>query len=190
MLNTLAKAGRLPITGITLSAAVSALETIGIGTDLATFLFNGGLPASQKSGEPKSFDLVDLRKHHVVEHDGSLSRADAWTGDNYSFDAEKWTLYLEQFNGKTEVELKDMAQARHEIIKRSAVRAQAAGFSTKLSLKEETVSFGESALIFAVLKGAEQKLDVAALRSVVGTSIKSRIPPCIYTSPFLNDRLT
>lgn len=32
-----------------------------------------------------TFDLVDMRRHNVIEHDASLTRLDARQGDNYTF---------------------------------------------------------------------------------------------------------
>ncbi|EME42789.1 hypothetical protein DOTSEDRAFT_36581 [Dothistroma septosporum NZE10] len=32
-----------------------------------------------------TFDLIDLRRHNVIEHDASLTRLDARQGDNYTF---------------------------------------------------------------------------------------------------------
>ena len=171
MLNALAKAGHLPQTHITLSRMISALEKIGIAPDLAEFLFNSGLAAQRDSpndDDDESFDLTDLRTHHLVEHDGSLSRGDAWTGDHVSFDPAKWASYLDWFGGRSMVDMRDMAGARLASINKSVDRAEEGGGECRLSIYEQTVSLGKSALIFEVLKDRSGRMSLASLRSVFG----------------------
>ena len=48
---------------------------------VAHSLANTLKPVVRKDG---TFDLVDARKHNVVEHDRSLTRLDFRQGDNYS----------------------------------------------------------------------------------------------------------
>lgn len=42
-------------------------------------------PLRQIVRKDGTFDLVDMRRHNVIEHDASLTRLDARQGDNYTF---------------------------------------------------------------------------------------------------------
>jgi hypothetical protein len=42
-------------------------------------------PLNQILRPDGTFDLVDMRRHNVIEHDASMTRLDARQGDNYTF---------------------------------------------------------------------------------------------------------
>jgi hypothetical protein len=42
-------------------------------------------PLKQILRQDGTFDLFDMRRHNVIEHDASLTRLDARQGDNYTF---------------------------------------------------------------------------------------------------------
>ncbi|KAI1459856.1 Cloroperoxidase [Annulohypoxylon moriforme] len=82
MLNTLANHGFLPHDGkgITVNKTIYALGTaLNIDQPLSVELFNF---AATTNPVPNStyFDLDHLSRHNVLEHDGSLSRQDAYFG--------------------------------------------------------------------------------------------------------------
>jgi hypothetical protein len=53
--------------------------------------------STSSTGNPNTFNLNDLGKHHVIEHDGSLSRNDIYFGDNLSFNQKIWAQTLAFF---------------------------------------------------------------------------------------------
>lgn len=60
-----------------------------------------------------SFDLDMLDRHDTfIEHDASLSRADASTGDNHSFNQTIWDTMLTYFNSSTHITIPIAAAAR------------------------------------------------------------------------------
>ena len=175
MLNALNKAGVLPSTGITKDVAVKSFSHIGLAPDMAAFLFAGGVGAGK---DGKSFALMDLRAHGKVEHDGSLSRTDAWTGNNWAFNPERFATYLKGFGGKSVVTMKDMAAARTAMIKKSQALAKAGGGTWSLSPKSSFVSFGESSLVHAVLSGGSGSVKVEDLKTLFSKCIRpSTISP-------------
>ncbi|PMD39603.1 Cloroperoxidase [Hyaloscypha variabilis F] len=87
MMNTLANHGFLPHDGgnITKENAVHALTTaINFNTSLATLMWEQALIANP---EPNAtfFTLDNLNRHNVLEHDASMSRSDAFFGNNHIF---------------------------------------------------------------------------------------------------------
>lgn len=87
MMNTLANHGFLPHDGknLTQEVVTKGLED-GLNFDaaLTRVMFNQALPANP---EPNAtfFDLDMLNRHNVLEHDASLSRLDAYFGNNHIF---------------------------------------------------------------------------------------------------------
>lgn len=59
---------------------------------LAFALSNTLKPLCRKDG---TFDLVDMRRHNVIEHDRSLTRLDFRQGDNYSLQPQLLAALLE-----------------------------------------------------------------------------------------------
>ncbi|KAJ5483238.1 hypothetical protein N7530_002484 [Penicillium desertorum] len=87
MMNTLANHGFLPHDGrnITRANLVDALgQALNFNGSLASLMFDMGVVANP---EPNStvFTLDDLNRHNVLEHDASLSRSDAFFGNNHAF---------------------------------------------------------------------------------------------------------
>ncbi|KAI1206994.1 Cloroperoxidase [Annulohypoxylon truncatum] len=82
MLNTLANHGFLPHTGkgITVNKTIDALGTaLNIDSALSVELFNFAV-TTNPTPNSTYFDLNDLSRHNILEHDGSLSRQDAYFG--------------------------------------------------------------------------------------------------------------
>ncbi|KAI0550604.1 Chloroperoxidase [Xylaria curta] len=90
MMNTLANHGFLPRDGrnITLENTVFALNMgLNFHPDLATIMFD---QATIANPEPNAtfFTLDHLNRHNVLEHDASMSRLDAYFGNNHLFNQE------------------------------------------------------------------------------------------------------
>ncbi|KUJ23751.1 Cloroperoxidase [Mollisia scopiformis] len=85
MMNTLANHGFLPHDGgnITLENAVYALTTaLNFNESVATLMWQQAIIANP---EPNAtfFTLDNLNRHNVLEHDASISRSDAFFGNNH-----------------------------------------------------------------------------------------------------------
>jgi hypothetical protein len=64
-----------------------------------------------KAGDGQKFNLDDLNAHNIAEHDVSLSRKDAFTGDSLRFDQSVWDETLLFFPGNT-ISIEQAALAR------------------------------------------------------------------------------
>ncbi|ESZ93716.1 hypothetical protein SBOR_5901 [Sclerotinia borealis F-4128] len=88
MMNTLANHGFLPRDGKNLTEynVVKGLnDGLNFNKSLATIMFQQAIPASPAYPNATFFTLNDLNRHNVLEHDGSISRSDAYYGNNYIF---------------------------------------------------------------------------------------------------------
>ncbi|KAJ0158997.1 putative sterigmatocystin biosynthesis peroxidase stcC [Colletotrichum tanaceti] len=179
MLNTLANHGILAHDGrsISMDDLISGLgETLHFNDSLVRTL---GTPAFSTSttGDPTTFHLDDIAKPEVIEHMGSLSRADAFTGDAKSFNAAVWAEtrgYLEEgaaASGKGTVDIKTMATARSKRI--ATARATNPAFS--LTARQVTISLGESAVILGTF-GQSYTAPAAPLEWLAVVFEKERMP--------------
>lgn len=88
MLNTLANHGFLPHDGKNLT---QELVTKGLGDGLnfapafTQIMFKQALPANPDYPNATTFNLDQLNRHNILEHDASLSRLDAYNGNNHLF---------------------------------------------------------------------------------------------------------
>jgi len=108
-LNALANQGYLPRDGknITLPRVEAALMTaLHMSGTVAHSLAASLKPVLHKDG---TFDLVDARKHNIVEHDRSLTRLDFRQGDNYTMQPHMLQALLDDAQGGP-VTLKTMAK--------------------------------------------------------------------------------
>jgi hypothetical protein len=113
MLNTLANHGYIPRDGksITLKALQDGFTAaINLAPDFSVGPFATGLTTST-TGNASTFDLHDLTKHNVIEHDASLSRLDTAQGDAQPFNAAVWAQTSSHF-GKDIVTVEQSARAR------------------------------------------------------------------------------
>ncbi|KAF9875114.1 chloroperoxidase [Colletotrichum karsti] len=158
MLNSLANHGYLPRDGksISMDNLISGLgKAINFNESLVRTL---GTPAfaTSTTGDANTFNLDDIAKHNVIEHDGSLSRADfAVTGDAKTFNETVWGEtkgYLAEGAAATEdkINVATMATARSKRI----ATAKATNPSFNLTTSQVTVSLGESAVILGTLGGS------------------------------------
>ncbi|KAF1951719.1 Cloroperoxidase [Byssothecium circinans] len=113
-LNALANHGILPRDGrnLTVPVVVAALGTLNVSAETATGLASQALLTSSNPAGGV-FNLEDLKKHGILEHDGSLSRKDAALGGaNAEFDQETFNEFLGYFNGSDQITLASAAAAR------------------------------------------------------------------------------
>ncbi|KAF6800914.1 hypothetical protein CMUS01_15537 [Colletotrichum musicola] len=90
LLNSLANHGYLPRNGMNISvdALIDGMHAgLNLREDAKLFFRLQGNKALEASstGDKNTFHLSDLNKHDLIEHDASLSRADIFFGDNWSF---------------------------------------------------------------------------------------------------------
>ncbi|KAI8823031.1 Chloroperoxidase [Fimicolochytrium jonesii] len=148
LLNAMANHGLLPRDGKNIKATqyISALTSISIGLDLASALVVGspavGVP-THLSGLTFTFGLDDLRTHGAIEHDASLTRNDAYFGDNYSFNHTLYDQFISTQNAAGRLDVNSMAKIRALRLKQS----KATNPDNKFGFKESTLAHGEASLI-------------------------------------------
>ncbi|KAK7184431.1 hypothetical protein DPSP01_011064 [Paraphaeosphaeria sporulosa] len=148
MLNTLANHGYLPRNGadISMDILVAGLKAgVNLGAD-ATKLVGATALKGSTTGNASTFHLTDLNKHGLIEHDGSLSRADIFSGDNHSFNATIWASTASHFTSPT-ISLATAAKAR----KARLAAAQAANPQFNMSDGDKQASMIETALYLNVM---------------------------------------
>ncbi|KAF2651618.1 Cloroperoxidase [Lophiostoma macrostomum CBS 122681] len=100
-LNALANHGFLPHDGkaISIPVAVKAMgDALNVSQETAMFTASAAVTTSADPSKGL-FDLSDLSKHGIIEHDGSLSRKDVSVdGDNHSFDQKIFDEFLQGLN--------------------------------------------------------------------------------------------
>ncbi|TLD30543.1 hypothetical protein PspLS_02319 [Pyricularia sp. CBS 133598] len=148
MMNTLANHGFIPRTNISMDQLVSALE-LSIGLEgAATRIVGGKALATSKTGNPNTFNLDDLATHGILEHDGSLSRADLAEGDNHSFNKTLWDKTLTFFKDD-KISIAQAAAAR----KAAFAAAKARNSKFAMAAGDVQNSAIESALYLRVFGG-------------------------------------
>jgi len=98
-LNALANQGYLPRDGrdISPSQVEEALMTaLHMDKALASSLARSLRPLVRKDG---TFDLSDMRRHNVIEHDASFTRLDFRQGDNFTFQPTMFQAMLDDADG-------------------------------------------------------------------------------------------
>jgi len=98
-LNALANQGYLPRDGknMTRPQVEQALMTVlHMSKTAASALASSLPPLLRKDG---TFDMVDLRKHNVIEHDASFTRLDFHQGDNYTFQPDMLEAMIADADG-------------------------------------------------------------------------------------------
>ncbi|KAK1566299.1 Chloroperoxidase [Colletotrichum navitas] len=151
VINSLANHGYLPRDGKNISNeqfTTAFLTAINFDEKFVSMVAEPVFAVST-TGNPKTVNLKDLEKHNVIEHDGSLSRADIdVTGNANKFDAVVWNGVKAHFTGPT-VDSKTMAFVRSE---RTRV-AKATNPSFNLTEKQVGVAYVEAALALGLMAG-------------------------------------
>lgn len=117
---------------------------MNMGPDFTVAIGGAGLLSSP---DPLggSFDLNDLDQHNFpIEHDASLSREDAYFGNDYSFQNPKpyWQQVLSYYAGKTTTDIPTASKAKYSRVKDSMARNPTFTYG----FREFVLSYGETAL--------------------------------------------
>lgn len=172
MMNTLANHGYLPHDGrnLTQDAVVSALKN-GINFDegLGTLMFQMAVPVNP---EPNAtfFTLDQLNQHNVLEHDASLSRSDAFFGNNHVFNETVFETSIKYWSG----EILDANQLAMSKVFRQ-VESKAFNPEYTFSTTTEAFSLGELAAPIIVF-GDHASSTVN--RTLVEYFFRTSKPPC------------
>lgn len=149
-LNSLANHNYLPHDGKDISA-VTAFRALRAGYNLSwplAFFLAFGTALLIGHGPLRRFSLADLAVHNVVEHDGSLSRADTREGETYAPtkpDPERMASLL---GDGTELSLADLARVR------ASRDAELLTLGKPLSGLHARIARGEVALAYAMFVDA------------------------------------
>ncbi|KAF2205890.1 Cloroperoxidase [Delitschia confertaspora ATCC 74209] len=151
-LNTLANHGFIPHDGknITIFNLTSALISVyNIAQPLADELAGGALKVSHDPGAGV-FDLSDLNKHNIIEHDGSLTREDynVANGDVHTFHPRLFRQFLGYLGDSGCVDLLAVARARWGRIQKEKERDSKFVFGAQ----QRYFSLSESASYWMLLK--------------------------------------
>ncbi|KAI7531913.1 hypothetical protein KC331_g13849, partial [Hortaea werneckii] len=108
-LNALANHGFIPRNGkdMTLPILIKGLKAgMNMAPDFTIAIGGVGLLSSDSPDTARAFDLDDLDQHNFpIEHDASLSRQDAYFGNDYSFYQPNWDMVLKYYQGKTKTDI-------------------------------------------------------------------------------------
>ncbi|MCJ1327625.1 hypothetical protein MMC10_004296 [Thelotrema lepadinum] len=151
MLNTLANHGFLNHNGknITFDQLSKTFSTIlNINESLAQILFEDAL-LTVPTPNATTLDLDDLNTHNILEHDGSLSRLDAYFGNNHVFDEYTFDQTKAYWTSET-IDLQQAADAR--LARMYTSNATNPTFS--ISDTGTIFSFGETAAYILILGDA------------------------------------
>jgi len=153
MINALANHYVLPHSGkgITKAMAVEALtSSIKLGSSIAN-LFASVAVTANPDHSAHFFDLDQVDKHGLIEHDVSLSRNDIAFGDNHTFNKEIWEEVLKTYGDDTETSFATVSKARYDRLAACKKAHADAKKDFVYGIKEFTFSYGESALFLGIL---------------------------------------
>jgi len=126
-----------PVEGNTLT-----LTSNSMGADFTIAIGGAGL-LSAPDPLAGAFDLNDLDQHNFpIEHDASLSRQDAYFGNDYSFYNLNWQQVLNFYSGKTTTDIPTASRAKYSRVNDSMTRNPTFTYGPR----EFTLSYGETAL--------------------------------------------
>jgi hypothetical protein len=134
--------------GYTIPILTQCLETaFNLGADASIAIGALGI-ASNPDALSLQFDLDQLDRHDVViEHDASLSRADASTGNNYSFNQTIWDTVLAYYDGMSTTSISAASKARYMRVTTEAENDPSFTY-TPVQL---VLSYGETALYLSTM---------------------------------------
>lgn len=122
-------------------------DGMNVGADFTTAI---GLLGLQSSPNPLSttFDLDNLDQHNFpIEHDGSLSRRDAYFGDDHSFNQQVFNQVLAYYEGMEETSIPVASKARYNRIQ--TARSEDPEFV--YGVRQLVLSTGETALYLSTM---------------------------------------
>lgn len=120
---------------------------MNVGADFTTAIGSAGLLAAPLSQlvDPATayFNLDQLDQHNFpIEHDGSLSRNDAYFGNDYSFYQPAWNQVLDVYKGVSQTSIK-LASKAHAV---RQADSKARNPTYTYGPREFILSYGETAL--------------------------------------------
>ncbi|KAL4932996.1 peroxidase family protein [Aspergillus undulatus] len=152
MLNTLANHGFLPHDGkdISKERTIEALGTaLNIGEELAVYLFQEAMTTNPDTNAI-TVNLNHLSRHNILEHDASLSRQDAYFGDNHNFNQTVFDKTRSYWPDSI-IDLEAAALSREARVNTS----RATNPNYNMSQLGEDFSYGETAAYLIVLGDKE-----------------------------------
>jgi hypothetical protein len=97
-------------------------DDMSMGADFSLFVGAAGI-VSNPNILSLEFDLDQLDHHDmVIEHNASLSRASASTGNNYSFNSTIWDTVLAYYAGQNETSILSAAKAKYNRVQTESAR--------------------------------------------------------------------
>lgn len=173
MLNALANHHILPHNGkgITKELAVNTLShAINLDTKIGN-VFSAVALTANPDHTAHYFDLDQVNKHGLIEHDVSLSRNDAALGDNNTFDQYTWDGVLQTYGDNKETDFAHVSKARYDRFLACKKAHEAAERDFEFGIKEFILSYGESALFLSILGDPENgKIPIEYLKVLFGKS--------------------
>nr|POF17963.1 putative sterigmatocystin biosynthesis peroxidase stcc [Quercus suber] len=165
-LNTLANHGFIHHDGrnMTIPHLLEGLAAgMNIGADFTTVIGAVGL-LSSPNPLGGSFDLNDLDEHNFpIEHDASLSRQDAYFGNDYSFYDPNWKQVLSHFAGSNYTSIQTASDAKWARVNDSLSRNPEVVYGAR----EFILSYGETSLYLQSMGSAESGVtNVRYIRSM------------------------
>ncbi|KAI8631313.1 Cloroperoxidase [Xylariaceae sp. FL1651] len=170
MLNALSNHGFLPRNGrdITQNQTVNALhEALNLTPDFGEFLFTAAR-LSNPQPNATTFNLDHLDRHNLFEHDGSLSRQDAYFGQWSRFNETVWNWTLAFWPGDL-LDVQTVANSRAQRMMRS-------------NLTNPEYSLSETGYKFSLGENS-------ALLSILGDKLTQTCPKKFADYLFVNERL-
>ncbi len=145
--------------------AVTALtKSINLDSTIASVFASVAVTANPDQNA-HAFDLDQVDKHGLIEHDVSLSRNDIAFGDNHSFNAGIWGDVIGSYGEVTETSFESVSRARYGRLVASKKAHEEAGKDFQYGIKEFVLSYGESALFLGLLGSPEEgKIPLEYLR--------------------------
>ncbi|KUJ18430.1 Cloroperoxidase, partial [Mollisia scopiformis] len=157
--------------GYTIPLLTSCLaEGMNTGADFSLFVGAAGI-GSNPDFLALEFDLDQLDHHDmVIEHDASLSRADASTGNNYSFNQTIWDTVLAYYSGMTETSIPVAAKVKYNRVQTEAARDPTFTYGPVQFI----FSYGETAIYLSTM--GDPTTGVAPIEYVKSLFEEERLP--------------
>lgn len=119
-----------------------------------------------------SFDLNYIDQHNFpIEHDASLSRRDAYFGNDYSFYQPNWNMVLSYYKGMTATSIATASKAKYSRVQNSMTTNPTFVYGPR----EFILSYGETALYLQTM-GSSTTSGVAPLTYVNELFEHERLP--------------
>ncbi|KAH0388881.1 Cloroperoxidase [Aureobasidium sp. EXF-12298] len=174
-LNTLANHDICPRSGkgYTIPILIDCLQKgFNVGADFTLLIGTAGIgsnPDPLTSGLYFDLDMLD-RHDFLIEHDASLSRADASTGNNYSFNQTIFDTVLAYYSGMDNTSIPVAAKAKFNRVNTEASRDPNFSYGPVQFI----LSYGETALYLSTM--GDPVTGVAPLEYVRSLFEEERLP--------------